>query len=128
ATQPIAGAAAPRGAFGWSAVGPALLVTVGYMDPGNWATDIAGGAGHGYLLLSVVLMSSLMAMPLQILAARLGAGSGRDLASCCREYYPRPVALVLWMLAELGIIACDLAELIGVALALYLLFGLPLEI
>ncbi|MSP97693.1 MAG: divalent metal cation transporter [Betaproteobacteria bacterium] len=128
ARQPIAGAAAPRGSLGWAALGPALLVTVGYMDPGNWATDIAGGAGHGYLLLSVVLMSSLMAMPLQILAARLGAGSGRDLATCCREYYPRQLSLALWLLAELGIIACDLAELIGVALALYLLFGLPLEI
>ena len=108
------------------AFGPAALVTVGYMDPGNWATDIAGGAGHGYVLLSVVLLSSLMAMPLQVLAARLGLGSGRDLASCCRERYPRPLSIALWLLAELGIVACDLAELIGVAVALHLLFGLPL--
>jgi manganese transport protein len=110
----------------WIALGPAALVTVGYMDPGNWATDIAAGSEHGYLLLSVVLLSSLMAMPLQILSARLGIGSGRDLATCCREQYPRPVSLSLWLLAELGIVACDLAELIGVAVALHLLFGLPL--
>src|SRR6185503_11451918 len=110
----------------WLAFGPAALVTVGYMDPGNWATDLAAGSGHGYLLLSVVLLSSLMAMPLQILSARLGIGSGKDLATCCREYYPKPVSLTLWLLAELGIVACDLAELIGVAVALHLLFGLPL--
>lgn len=110
----------------WLAFGPAALVTVGYMDPGNWATDLAAGSGHGYLLLSVVLLSSLMAMPLQILSARLGIGSGKDLATCCREYYPKPVSLSLWVLAELGIVACDLAELIGVAVALHLLFGLPL--
>jgi manganese transport protein len=108
------------------AFGPAALVTVGYMDPGNWATDIAGGSAHGYLLLSVVLLSSLMAMPLQVLAARLGLGSGLDLATCCRVHFPRPVSLALWLSAELGIIACDLAELIGVAVALHLLFGLPL--
>src|SRR6185503_9051686 len=99
----------------WLAFGPAALVTVGYMDPGNWATDLAAGSGHGYLLLSVVLLSSLMAMPLQILSARLGIGSGKDLATCCREYYPKPVSLTLWLFAELGIVACDLAELIGVA-------------
>ena len=110
----------------WIALGPAALVTVGYMDPGNWATDIAAGSEHGTLLLSVVLLASLMAMPLQILSARLGIGSGRDLATCCREQYPRPVSLALWLLAELGIVACDLAELIGVAVALHLLFGLPL--
>jgi manganese transport protein len=110
----------------WIALGPAALVTVGYMDPGNWATDLAAGSEHGYLLLSVVLIASVMAMPLQILAARLGIGSGRDLATCCRERYPRPVSLSLWVLAELGIVACDLAELIGVAVALHLLFGLPL--
>src|SRR5688572_1673060 len=110
----------------WLAFGPAALVTVGYMDPGNWATDLAAGSGHGYLLLSVVLLASLMAMPLQILSARLGIGSGKDLATCCREYYPKPVSLTLWLLAELGIVACDLAELIGVAVALHLLFGLPL--
>ena len=110
----------------WLAFGPAALVTVGYMDPGNWATDLAGGSGHGYLLLSVVLLSSLMAMPLQVLSARLGIASGRDLATCCREQYARPVSLALWALAELGIVACDLAELIGVAVALHLLLGLPL--
>ena len=125
-TAPIATAKPAPPARAWLAFGPAALVTVGYMDPGNWATDIAAGSGHGYLLLSVVLLSSLMAMPLQILSARLGIGSGRDLATCCREYYPRPVSLTLWLLAELGIVACDLAELIGVAVALHLLFGLPL--
>ena len=123
-TAPTARPALPSRA--WLAFGPAALVTVGYMDPGNWATDLAAGSGHGYLLLSVVLLSSLMAMPLQILSARLGIGSGRDLAACCREYYPKPVSLSLWVLAELGIVACDLAELIGVAVALHLLFGLPL--
>jgi manganese transport protein len=121
---------APRGLSlsprAWIALGPAALVTVGYMDPGNWATDLAAGSEHGYLLLSVVLIASVMAMPLQILSARLGIGSGRDLATCCREQYPRPVSLSLWVLAELGIVACDLAELIGVAVALHLLFGLPL--
>lgn len=96
------------------------------MDPGNWATDLAAGSGHGYLLLSVVLLASIMAMPLQCLSARLGIASGRDLATHCREQYPRPVSLSLWVLAELGIVACDLAELIGVAVALHLLFGLPL--
>ena len=123
-TLPAAKPALPARA--WLAFGPAALVTVGYMDPGNWATDLAAGSGHGYLLLSVVLLSSLMAMPLQILSARLGIGSGKDLATCCREYYPKPVSLTLWLLAELGIVACDLAELIGVAVALHLLFGLPL--
>jgi manganese transport protein len=110
----------------WIALGPAALVTVGYMDPGNWATDLAGGSGYGYLLLSVILLASLMAMPLQVLSARLGIASGRDLATCCREQYSKPVSLSLWLLAELGIVACDLAELIGVAVALHLLFGLPL--
>ncbi|MDB5410831.1 MAG: natural resistance-associated macrophage protein metal ion transporter [Rhodospirillales bacterium] len=106
--------------------GPAALVAVGYMDPGNWATDLAGGSAYGYRLLSVVLAASLLAIPVQILAARLGIASGRDLASCCREFYPRPVSLSLWLLAEIAIAACDLAELIGVALALNLLFGLPI--
>ena len=110
----------------WLAFGPAALVTVGYMDPGNWATDLAAGSEHGYTLLAVVLLASLMAMPLQTLSARLGIGSGKDLATCCREQYSRPVSLALWLLAELGIVACDLAELIGVAVALHLLFGLPL--
>src|SRR5687768_14478663 len=76
----------------WLAFGPAALVTVGYMDPGNWATDLAAGSGHGYLLLSVILLASLMAMPLQVLSARLGIGSGKDLATCCREQYSRPVS------------------------------------
>jgi manganese transport protein len=128
-TSPAIALASARPALparAWLALGPAALVTVGYMDPGNWATDLAAGSGHGYLLLSVVLLASLMAMPLQILAARLGIGSGRDLATCCREYYPKPVSISLWVLAELGIVACDLAELIGVAVALHLLFGLPL--
>jgi manganese transport protein len=111
---------------GLLAFGPAALVTVGYMDPGNWATDLAGGSAHGYLLLSVILLASLMAMPLQVLSARLGIASGRDLATCCREQYSRPVSLALWLAAELGIVACDLAELIGVAVALHLLLGLPL--
>jgi manganese transport protein len=123
---PVAASRPALGTRAWLAFGPAALITVGYMDPGNWATDLAAGSGHGYLLLSVVLLASLMAMPLQVLSARLGIGSGRDLATCCREQYPRPVSLTLWLFAELGIVACDLAELIGVAVALHLLFGLPL--
>jgi manganese transport protein len=129
AASSLPAAAAPTRAPGsraWLAFGPAALVTVGYMDPGNWATDLAAGSGHGYLLLSVILLASLMAMPLQILSARLGIGSGKDLATCCREQYSRPLSLALWLFAELGIVACDLAELIGVAVALHLLFGLPL--
>lgn len=106
--------------------GPGYLVSVGYMDPGNWATGIAGGAKFGYALLSVVLLSNLMAMLLQALSARLGIGSGRDLAQACREQYPPVVGHVLWILCELAIIACDLAEVIGTALALKLLFGMPL--
>src|SRR5258706_16346885 len=107
-TAPTARPALPSRA--WLAFGPAALVTVGYMDPGNWATDLAAGSGHGYLLLSVVLLSSLTAMPLQILSARLGTGSGKDLTSRCRQYHPEPGALTLWLLAELGSGACDLAE------------------
>lgn len=106
--------------------GPGYLVAVGYMDPGNWATDIAGGSAFGYTLLSVILLSNLMAIVLQSLAARLGIATGRDLASACRDSYPRPVALSLWFLCELAIIACDLAEVIGTAIGLQLLFGLPL--
>jgi manganese transport protein len=106
--------------------GPAALVAVGYMDPGNWATDLAGGSAYGYLLLSVVLLASLLAIPVQVLAARLGIASGRDLATCCREFYPRPIYLSLWLLAEVAIAGCDLAELIGVALALNLLFDVPI--
>jgi len=106
--------------------GPGLMVAVGYMDPGNWATDIAGGAQFGYTLLSVVLVSNLFAMLLQHLAAKLGIVTGRDLAQACRDHYSKPVGLVLWFLCEIAIAACDLAEVIGSAIALNLLFGLPL--
>ncbi|WP_022822017.1 Nramp family divalent metal transporter [Hymenobacter norwichensis] len=106
--------------------GPGLMVAVGYMDPGNWATDIAGGAQFGYTLLSVILISNLFAMLLQHLAAKLGIVTGRDLAQACRDHYSRPVGLVLWFLCEIAIAACDLAEVIGSAIALNLLFGLPL--
>jgi len=106
--------------------GPGYLVAVGYMDPGNWATDLAGGARYGYTLLSVILISNLMAILLQALAVRLGIGSGRDLAQACRDSYSRPTTIVLWVLCEIAIAACDLAEVIGAAIALNLLFGLPL--
>lgn len=106
--------------------GPGYLVAVGYMDPGNWATDIAGGSAFGYTLLSVILLSNIMAMVLQSLSAKLGIVTGLDLAQACREYYPGPVRWVLWVLCELAIIACDLAEVIGTAIALQLLFGIPL--
>jgi manganese transport protein len=96
------------------------------MDPGNWATDIAGGAQFGYTLLAVILLSNLMAVVLQALAARLGIATGRDLAQACRDAYPRPVGIALWLACEAAIIACDLAEVIGTAIALKLLFGLPL--
>ncbi len=107
-------------------LGPGFLVAVGYMDPGNWATDIAGGSAFGYTLLSVVLLSNLMAIVLQALSVRLGVGAGLDLAQACRAHYSRPVAFGLWVLAEIAIIACDLAEVLGTAIALKLLFGLPL--
>ena len=107
-------------------LGPGFLVAVGYMDPGNWATDIAGGSAFGYTLLSVVLLSNLMAIVLQALSVRLGIGAGLDLAQACRARYPRAVSLALWVLAEIAIIACDLAEVLGTAIALKLLFGLPL--
>lgn len=106
--------------------GPGYLVAVGYMDPGNWATDIAGGARYGYALLSVVMLSNLMAILLQAMAARLGIAAGRDLAQACRDTYSRPTTLVLWVLAETAIAATDLAEVIGAAIALNLLFGMPL--
>jgi manganese transport protein len=109
-------------------VGPGLMVAVGYMDPGNWATDIAGGAQFGYRLLSVVLISNLFAMLLQHLALKLGIATGRDLAQACRDHFSRPVAIVLWLLAEIAIAATDLAEVIGSAIALNLLFGLPLTV
>jgi manganese transport protein len=106
--------------------GPGYLVAVGYMDPGNWATDLAGGARFGYTLLSVIMISNLMAILLQALAARLGIASGRDLAQACRDSYSRPTTIVLWVLCEIAIAACDLAEVVGAAIALNLLFGLPL--
>lgn len=106
--------------------GPGYLVAVGYMDPGNWATDIAGGSKFGYALLSVVLLSNLMAMFLQALSAKLGIATGRDLAQACREHYSRRTALFLWVVCEIAIAACDLAEVLGSAVALKLLFGLPL--
>jgi len=106
--------------------GPGYLVAVGYMDPGNWATDLAGGARFGYSLLSVIMISNLMAILLQALALRLGIASGRDLAQACRDHYSRPVTIILWLLCEIAIAACDLAEVIGAAIALNLLFGLPL--
>jgi len=108
--------------------GPAYLVSVGYMDPGNWATDLEGGARFGYQLLWVLVMSNLMAILLQSLSARLGIVSRRDLAQACRESYPRPVNFCLWVLCELAIAACDLAEVLGAAIGLNLLFGLPLLI
>ena len=107
-------------------LGPGYMVSVGYMDPGNWATDLAGGSQFGYLLLSVILLSNLMAILLQALAARLGIATGLDLAQACRARYSRPVSLLLWIACEIAIIACDLAEVIGTAIALNLLFGIPL--
>jgi manganese transport protein len=106
--------------------GPGYLVAVGYMDPGNWATDLAGGARYEYALLSVIGISNLMAILLQTLAARLGIASGRDLAQACRDHYSRPTAIALWIICEIAIAACDLAEVIGAAIALNLLIGLPL--
>lgn len=109
-------------------VGPGYLVAVGYMDPGNWATSLAGGSRFGYALLSVVLLSNLMAVLLQALCTRLAIATGRDLAQACRDAYPRILAWPLWLLAELAICATDLAEVIGTAIGLNLLFGIPLEI
>src|SRR5690349_8536245 len=106
--------------------GPGYLVAVGYMDPGNWATDLAGGSKFGYKLLSVILISNLMAILLQSMCAKLGIVTGRDLSQACRDHYSKPVAFVLWVLCELAICACDLAEVIGSAIALNLLFGIPL--
>src|SRR5437868_14641093 len=122
----------PPGLGAWKTwlrwVGPGFMVAVGYTDPGNWATDLAGGAKFRYMLLSVVLISNLMAIFLQALSARLGIVTGRDLAQACRDAYPRPVAFGLWILCEIAIVACDLAEVIGSAIALKLLFGLPLTV
>jgi len=106
--------------------GPGYLVAVGYMDPGNWATDIGGGSKFGYSLLSVILISNLMAMFLQALSAKLGIATGRDLAQACREHYSRRTSIALWIVCEIAIAACDLAEVLGSAVALKLLFGLPL--
>src|SRR5258707_9997055 len=121
----------PVSSAGWwkkalAFAGPGYLVAVGYMDPGNWATDLAGGARFGYTLLSVILLSNLMAILLQGLAAKLGIVTGRDLAQACRDHYSRPVSLALWVICEIAIAACDLAEVIGSAIALNLLFGIPL--
>ena len=106
--------------------GPGYMVSVGYMDPGNWATDLAGGAKFGYTLLAVILLSNMMAILLQALAARLGIATGRDLAQACRAHYSPFVNIMLWLACEAAIIACDLAEVIGTAIALQLLFGIPL--
>lgn len=121
----------PSGSF-WrkltAFLGPGYLVAVGYMDPGNWATSLAGGSKFGYALLTIALMSNLMAILLQALCARLGIASGRDLAQACRDAFPRFVSWPLWLLAEIAICATDLAEVIGTAIGLNLLFGVPLEI
>ncbi|MFN8345463.1 MAG: Nramp family divalent metal transporter [Spirosomataceae bacterium] len=109
-------------------LGPGLMVAVGYMDPGNWATDIAGGAKFGYTLLSVILISNLFAILLQHLSLKLGIATGMDLAQACKAYFPKLVAMALWLLAEIAIAACDLAEVIGSAIALNLLFGIPLAL
>ncbi|URD59734.1 Nramp family divalent metal transporter [Sphingomonas sp. KRR8] len=106
--------------------GPGYLVAVGYMDPGNWATDLAGGSAYGYSLLWTILLANLMAMLLQALTAKLGIATGRDLAQACRDQYSKPVAFALWLVCEAAIVACDLAEVIGSAIALQLLFGIPL--
>ena len=120
----------PRGLGFWRKMlafsGPGYLVAVGYMDPGNWATDLAGGSQFGYTLLSVILLSNVMAILLQSLCAKLGIVTGRDLAQACRDHYSPSVSFVLWILCEVAICACDLAEVIGSAIALNLLFGLPL--
>jgi len=108
--------------------GPGYLVAVGYMDPGNWATDLAGGSRFGYTLLSVVLLSNIMAVLLQGLASKLGIVTGRDLAQACRDHYSRPVSIGLWILCEIAIAACDLAEVIGSAIALNLLFHIPVAV
>src|SRR6476619_445966 len=118
----------PKGAGFWRKMlafsGPGYLVAVGYMDPGNWATDLAGGSAFGYRLLCVVLASNLMAILLQGLSSKLGIVTGRDLAQACRDHYSRPVSFVLCVLCELAIAACYLAEVIGSAIALNLLFGI----
>jgi manganese transport protein len=124
--------AIPEGTGFWRKLlaysGPGYLISVGYMDPGNWATDLAGGSKFGYTLLSVILLSNLMAIVLQSLCVRLGVATGRDLAQSCRDYFSPRVSFCLWILCEIAITACDLAELVGSAIALQLLFGIPLAI
>ena len=111
----------------WRAfVGPALLVSVGYMDPGNWGTDLQGGAQYKYDLMWVVLLASIMAIFLQVMSARLGLVTGKDLAQCCRDFYPKWSRWPNWFLCEIAIAACDLAEVLGSAIAINLLFGIPL--
>jgi manganese transport protein len=120
----------PEGASVWRKLfafaGPGFLVSVGYMDPGNWATDIAGGSKFNYTLLFVIMLSNLMAILLQSLAVKLGVATGRDLAQACRDHYSKPVSMFLWVICEIAIAACDLAEVIGTAIALNLLFNIPL--
>src|SRR5206468_3932417 len=108
--------------------GPGFLVAVGYMDPGNWATDLAGGARFGYSLLCVIMISNLMAILLQHLCIKLRVATGRDLAQACRDHYPMPVVWFLWILCEIAIASCDLAEVVGSAIGLQLLFGIPLVV
>ena len=129
--QEVHGSISTRGAVGfWRKLlafsGPGYLVAVGYMDPGNWATDLAGGSRFGYTLLSVILLSNFMAIVLQALTVKLGVATGRDLAQACRDHYSKPVSIMLWVLCEIAICACDLAEVIGSAIALNLLFHIPL--
>src|SRR6476469_7099944 len=106
--------------------GPGYLVAVGYMDPGNWATDLTGGSQFGYTLLAVVMISNFMAILLQHLCIKLGVVTGRDLAQACRDHYSKPTVIFLWIACEIAIAACDLAEVVGSAIALQLLFGIPL--
>jgi len=125
-TVPVSGATWWRKILAFA--GPGYLVAVGYMDPGNWATDLAGGSQFGYTLLAVILISNLMAILLQGLSSKLGIVTGRDLAQACRDHYSTPVVWFLWIICELAIAACDLAEVIGSAIALNLLFGIPLPL
>ena len=124
--------AVPVGGSRWrkmgAFIGPGFVIAVGYMDPGNWATDLAGGAQFGYTLLSVILLANLMAILLQHLSLKLGIATGRDLAQACRDHYSTPTVIFLWVLCELAIAACDLAEVVGMAIGLQLLFGIPLLI
>ncbi|HEX6560115.1 MAG TPA: Nramp family divalent metal transporter, partial [Longimicrobiales bacterium] len=108
--------------------GPGYLVAVGYMDPGNWATSLAGGSAFGYTLLGAIMVSNLMAILLQALAAKLGIATGRDLAQAVRDHYSRPAVIMHWILCEIAIVACDLAEVIGTAIALNLLFNIPIPL